>query len=302
MTININDASSWGNLPAALQSLLRDVQRGAFHYPDREGAWQQAQDYLQNGDFSTATFKLEQIQSRQNNLRQGLTQEIQVLMQSVQMNAASYPEQEDAWQQAQDYLQNGDFSTATFKLEQIQSRQNNLRQGPTQEIQVLMQSVQMNTVSYPEREDAWQQAQDYLQNGDFSTATFKLEQIQSRQNNLRQGPTQEIQVLMQSVQMNAVSYPEREDAWQQAQDYLQNGDFSTATFKLEQIQSRQNNLRRGLTPELLALMQSVQMNAVSYLEREDAWQQAQDYLQNGDFSTATFKLEQIQTRQNNLRQ
>ena len=49
-----------------------------------------------------------------------------------------------------------------------------------------MQSVQMNTVSYPEREDAWQQAQDYLQNGDFSTATFKLEQIQTRQNNLRQ--------------------------------------------------------------------------------------------------------------------
>lgn len=64
-----DDISSWENLPADLLILLRNVQYGAFAYPERESDWAQMLDYLQNGNHSMATFKLEQMLIHQNNLR-----------------------------------------------------------------------------------------------------------------------------------------------------------------------------------------------------------------------------------------
>lgn len=69
MITNNDDISSWKNLPADLLVLLRNVQDGAFPYPEREYDWTEMQDYLQNGNHSMATFKLEQMMKHQNNLR-----------------------------------------------------------------------------------------------------------------------------------------------------------------------------------------------------------------------------------------
>nr|WP_279078114.1 hypothetical protein [Hafnia alvei] len=70
MTVNIDDATSWGKLPAELQTLLREVHRGALDYPERARSWQSLQDYLQNGNFFMAKGELEKILERQDNLRQ----------------------------------------------------------------------------------------------------------------------------------------------------------------------------------------------------------------------------------------
>lgn len=56
MITNNDDISSWKKLPADLLVLLRNVQDGAFPYPERESDWTQMQDYLQNGNHSMATF------------------------------------------------------------------------------------------------------------------------------------------------------------------------------------------------------------------------------------------------------
>ena len=69
MITNNDDISSWKKLPADLLVLLRNVQDGAFPYPEREYDWTEMQDYLQNGNHSMATFKLEQMMKHQNNLR-----------------------------------------------------------------------------------------------------------------------------------------------------------------------------------------------------------------------------------------
>lgn len=68
--MNISDPSGWGTLPEDMQVLLREVQCGTFPYPECESAWQQVMEYLQNGNFFMAKHTLEEIQSRQDNLRQ----------------------------------------------------------------------------------------------------------------------------------------------------------------------------------------------------------------------------------------
>ena len=127
MNIKIDDPSSWKKLPADLQAVLSEVQRGNFHYPGREDAWNQALKYLQSGDFSLAAFRLKEIQTQQDNLRQGISTDLQQLQQAVQAGAVNYPGREDAWNQALKYLQSGDFSLAAFRLKEIQTQQDNLR-------------------------------------------------------------------------------------------------------------------------------------------------------------------------------
>ena len=69
MNIKIDDSSSWKNLPADLQAVLSEVQRGNIHYPGREDDWNQALKSLRSGDFSLAAFRLKEIKTRQDNLR-----------------------------------------------------------------------------------------------------------------------------------------------------------------------------------------------------------------------------------------
>lgn len=128
MTINIDDASSWGNLPAELQALLSDVQHKAFPYRERADSWRCTQQYLENGNFFMAKNELEKMQVRQDNLRPGLTPELQQLIQAVQAGEVGYPERSRSWQSLLEYLENGNFFMAKNELEKIQYRQDNLRQ------------------------------------------------------------------------------------------------------------------------------------------------------------------------------
>lgn len=69
MDINIDDSSSWNKLPVELQATLNKVQTGNFPYPGRENDWVQAFKSLRSGDFSLAAFRLKEIKTRQDNLR-----------------------------------------------------------------------------------------------------------------------------------------------------------------------------------------------------------------------------------------
>ncbi|MEY8773049.1 hypothetical protein AB6T85_21815 [Erwinia sp. ACCC 02193] len=70
MHININQPESWSRLPQALSGQLHDVHAGHVDYAGRAAGWQEAGNYLSQGNFSMAGFKLGQIEERQSNMRQ----------------------------------------------------------------------------------------------------------------------------------------------------------------------------------------------------------------------------------------
>ncbi|ORM89435.1 hypothetical protein [Pantoea cypripedii] len=185
MSNNFNDPSNWHLLPAELVALLNCIQQGTLSYPERESHWQQAQDYLLNGNYSMAEHMFDTVRIRQENLRQGISPDLRLLMQAVQANAVNYPERGDNLQQAQDYLLNGNYSMAEHMFDTVRSRQDNLRQGIPPALVLLIQAVKADAVYYPEREDNLQQAQDYLQNGNYTMAEHMFDTVRSRQDNLR---------------------------------------------------------------------------------------------------------------------
>jgi hypothetical protein len=107
-------------------------------------------------------------------------------------------------------------------------------------------TVENEKVEYPERKRDMGRVENYLKNGDFKMAEFKLDQVIQKQRNLRTFPSKlpnEISEKLSAAAIEIVDYPNRKRDMDRVEDYLKNGNFRMAEFKLDQIIQKQRNLR-----------------------------------------------------------
>ncbi|WMJ00161.1 hypothetical protein RBU55_00995 [Pseudomonas chlororaphis subsp. aurantiaca] len=303
-------------LPADLQALIDQINAEQIAYLDREDDAKQLENYLAQGNHSTAKFVAEQMIERQRNTRHvqahGLPPQLQALINQVYSEQIAYLGREDDAKQLENYLAQGNHSTAKFVAGQMIERQQQYRRaqayGLPPQLQALIDQVNAEQTAYLDREADAKQLENYLAQGNHSTAKFVAEQMIERQRNIRHaqahGLPPQLQALIDLVNAEQTAYLDHEADAKQLENYLAQGNHSTAKFVAEQMIERQRNIRHaqahGLPPQLQALIDLVNAEQTAYFDREADAKQLENYLAQGNHSTAKFVAEQMIERQRNI--
>lgn len=107
------------DIPEELRLLIRTVQDEAIEYPDRVSDWIRAVNCLGEKNYVMARYILEQMQTFQKNLREGVPAELQLLIRTVQGGFIEYPGCATDWMRAMDCLEGGNYSKARREFEKI---------------------------------------------------------------------------------------------------------------------------------------------------------------------------------------
>jgi hypothetical protein len=240
--------------PAARQ-LLDIIEKEATAYPSRSADLKTLMRWLADGDYRLARSKAAGIIKQQRNLRltkqDGLPNDIQHLLATIEKEAAAYPSRSDELKTLIRWLADGDYRLARSKAAGIINQQRNLRQaqekGVPDDIQQLLDIIEKETIAYPSRSDELKTLNRWLADGDYRLARSKAAGIINQQRNLRltkqDGLPDDIQQLIATIEKEATAYPSRSGDLKTLIRWLADGDYRLARSKAAGIIKQQRNLK-----------------------------------------------------------
>lgn len=311
---NVTNSAKTKVLPGDIATIKAQIAATKVQYPDRFRDMRAFEDYLANGDLAMAAYRGQAVLRKQANLRQrgsngALPEDLKYLQLEVAATRVDYPGRIRDVQDIEDCLANGEFMMAEHKLQRVLSRQKNLtraKSGPPPELQVLLDAISAEAIAYMDRQTDIDQMAAALAVGEFAQAEFYAQEILRVQRGLRDlenGLPQPLAHKLARIHEAPLSYADRPRDLRSLYRYLRRADLVLAARKMEDILTKQENLRQaahGLPEPLNTYLLDLEKGAQSYPDRRSDVETLHRYLANGDFAMATYKAQAIIEQQRNV--
>ena len=147
----------------------------------------------------------------------------------------------------QEFLAEGELIAARRRILRVLKRQENVRTPPPEALIALASAMESGRIDYPGRAEEVSRFNKTIEAHNYERAMSRGRAILEQQNNLKNGPTEQLSALLQAVEDERVNYAARDEDIRRMSHAMQQGKFRVAEARARQILNQQRQLQPSTT-------------------------------------------------------